>query len=72
MGYTVIDPTSVLVTHLSEVLQRLAELLSRDDVKELVENAKSIAPAVVEEASSSTGSPTARSSRSSATSSRRG
>ena len=50
MGYTVIDPTSVLVTHLSEVLRgALAELLSRDDVKELVENAKSIAPAVVEE-----------------------
>ena len=49
MGYTVIDPTSVLVTHLSEVLGRPRGALSRDDVKELVENAKSIAPAVVEE-----------------------
>lgn len=50
LGYTVIDPTSVLVTHLSEVLRgALAELLTRDDVKELIENAKRVAPAVVEE-----------------------
>lgn len=50
LGYTVIDPTSVLVTHLSEVLRgALSELLTRDDVKDLVENAKKIAPAVVEE-----------------------
>ncbi|MEL6905312.1 MAG: flagellar biosynthesis protein FlhA [Planctomycetota bacterium] len=50
LGYTVTDATSVLVTHLSEVLRgALAELLSRDDVKELVENAKAVAPAVVEE-----------------------
>jgi len=49
-GYTVIDPTSVLVTHLSEVLRgSLHEILSRDDVKELVEHAKKTAPAVVEE-----------------------
>ncbi|HTF91365.1 MAG TPA: flagellar biosynthesis protein FlhA [Planctomycetota bacterium] len=49
-GYTVVDPTSVLVTHLTEVLRNsLGEILSRDDVKELVENAKKIAPAVVEE-----------------------
>jgi len=50
LGYTVIDPTSVLVTHLSEVLRgALPELLSRDDVKELVEAAKQVSPAVVEE-----------------------
>jgi flagellar biosynthesis protein FlhA len=49
-GYTVIDPTSVLVTHLSEVLRgALGEILSRDDVKELVEHARKTAPAVVEE-----------------------
>jgi flagellar biosynthesis protein FlhA len=49
-GYTVVDPTSVLVTHLTEVLRHsLGEVLTRDDVKELVENAKKIAPAVVEE-----------------------
>jgi len=49
-GYTVVDPTSVLVTHLSEVLRgSLHEILSRDDVKELVEHAKKTSPAVVEE-----------------------
>ena len=50
LGYTVIDPVSVLVTHLSEVLRSaLGDILTRDDVKELVENAKKISPAVVEE-----------------------
>ncbi len=49
-GFTVVDPTSVLVTHLTEVLRHsLGDLITRDDVKELVENAKKIAPAVVEE-----------------------
>jgi len=49
-GYTVIDPTSVLVTHLSEVLRAsLHEILSRDDVKEIVEHVKKSSPAVVEE-----------------------
>jgi flagellar biosynthesis protein FlhA len=51
LGYAVIDATSVLVTHLSEVLRAaLPDILSRDDVKDLVENAKRVAPAVVEEA----------------------
>jgi len=37
-GYTVVDPESVLVTHLSETLKRHAcELLSRDDTQELVD-----------------------------------
>ncbi len=50
MGYTVIDATSVLVTHLAETLRgSLCDLLSRDDVKDLVENAKEVSPAVVEE-----------------------
>jgi len=50
MGYTVIDATSVLVTHLSETIKRnFDELLTRDDVKELVENVKNESPAVVEE-----------------------
>lgn len=49
-GYTVIDPVSVLVTHLGEVLRNtLGEVMTRDDVKELVENAKKVTPAVVEE-----------------------
>ena len=50
LGYTVIDAASVLITHLTETLKKTAgELLSRDDVKSLVDNLKSQAPAVVEE-----------------------
>lgn len=50
LGYTVIDAASVLITHLTETLKRSAgELLSRDDVKTLVDNLKEQAPAVVEE-----------------------
>jgi flagellar biosynthesis protein FlhA len=50
LGYTVIDPVSVLVTHLAEVLRTsLGDILTRDDVRELVENAKKVSPAVVEE-----------------------
>jgi len=49
-GFTVIDATSVLITHFSEVIQgALGELLTRDDVKALVENLKRTSPAVVEE-----------------------
>jgi flagellar biosynthesis protein FlhA len=50
LGYTVIDPVSVLVTHLSETVRgAIGEILSRDDVKEMVDNVKKSAPAVVEE-----------------------
>lgn len=50
LGYTVIDAASVLVTHVTEVLKKVAgELLSRDDVKSLVDNLKKASPAVVEE-----------------------
>ncbi|MBK7878542.1 MAG: flagellar biosynthesis protein FlhA [Planctomycetes bacterium] len=49
-GYAVIDPVSVVVTHLSETLRgSIGDVLSRDDVKEIVENVKKVAPAVVEE-----------------------
>jgi flagellar biosynthesis protein FlhA len=50
LGYTIIDPTSVLVTHLAETLRGiLGELLTRDDVKSLIETAKEVSPAVVAE-----------------------
>ena len=50
-GYTVIDPLSVMVTHLSEVIkQHASELLTRQDVVHLVENLKKTAPELVEEA----------------------
>jgi flagellar biosynthesis protein FlhA len=50
LGYTVIDAASVLITHLTETLKRIAgELLSRDDVKSLVDHLREQAPAVVDE-----------------------
>ncbi len=50
-GYTVIDPLSVMQTHLSEVVRRHAyELLGRAEVIQLVENLKRTNPEVVEEA----------------------
>ncbi|MCA8951823.1 MAG: flagellar biosynthesis protein FlhA [Planctomycetes bacterium] len=50
LGYTVIDAASVLITHLTEILKKVAaELLTRDDVKSLVDNLKKAAPAVVDE-----------------------
>lgn len=40
-GYTLIDPTSVMITHLSEVIRVHAhELLSRQEVKRMLENLK--------------------------------
>lgn len=40
-GYTVIDPLSVVITHLSETVKRFAhELLTRQDVNQLLENVK--------------------------------
>ena len=50
-GYTVIDPLSVMQTHLSEVVRSHAyELLGRAEVMQLVENLKKTAPELVEEA----------------------
>ncbi|NBH73005.1 flagellar biosynthesis protein FlhA [Clostridiaceae bacterium] len=50
-GYTVIDPLSVLVTHLSEVVRQHAhELITRQEVIHLVENIKKTSPELVEEA----------------------
>ncbi|MBY0309304.1 MAG: flagellar biosynthesis protein FlhA, partial [Phycisphaerales bacterium] len=50
MNYTVVDPTSVLATHLTEVVKtHSAELLSRQEVAELVAQLKSKAPKLVEE-----------------------
>ncbi len=50
-GYTVIDPLSVLVTHLSEVVKQHAhELITRQEVIHLVENVRKTSPELVEEA----------------------
>lgn len=49
-GYTVIDPLSVMLTHLSETIKQHAyELLNRQEVVRLVENMKKQSPELVEE-----------------------
>lgn len=49
-GYTVVDPTSVLATHLSELLRRHAHrLLTRQDTRQLLDAVRETAPALVEE-----------------------
>jgi len=49
-GWTVVEPVSVLVTHLSETIREQAALmLTRDDVKTLVEAVRRDAPAVVDD-----------------------
>jgi flagellar biosynthesis protein FlhA len=49
-GYTVVEPSAVLSTHLQEVLRTHADkILGRQDVRKLVENLKKDYPAVVEE-----------------------
>ncbi len=49
-NYTVVDPTSVLATHLAEIVRRHAdELLTREEVSSLVDQLKEKAPRLVEE-----------------------
>ncbi|ABW19044.1 flagellar biosynthesis protein FlhA [Alkaliphilus oremlandii] len=49
-GYTVVDPPSIIATHLTEVVKKHAyELLGRQDVKKLIDNVKESHPALVEE-----------------------
>ncbi|MBN2222404.1 MAG: flagellar biosynthesis protein FlhA [Vallitaleaceae bacterium] len=50
MGYTVVDPPSIIATHLTEVIKaHLDELLTRQDVKTLVTNISESHPTLVEE-----------------------
>ncbi len=49
-GYTVVDPSSVLITHLSESLKQVAHLiLSRQDVQTMIEHVKESNAALVNE-----------------------
>ncbi|MEN6413175.1 MAG: flagellar biosynthesis protein FlhA [Veillonellales bacterium] len=49
-GYTVVDPVSVLTTHLTEVIKaHAAEILGRQEAQTLVDAVKQSNPAVVEE-----------------------
>jgi flagellar biosynthesis protein FlhA len=50
LGYTVVDAESVVVTHLTETIRRhVAELLTRQDVRSLLDRLKESNAAVVEE-----------------------
>ncbi len=50
MGYTVVDPPSIIATHLTEIIKNYAhELLGRQDVQRLVDNIKESYPALVED-----------------------
>ncbi len=50
MGYTVVDPPSIIATHLTEVIkEHLGELLTRQDVKTLINNVQENHPTLVEE-----------------------
>ncbi len=49
-GYTVIDPTSVIATHLTEIIKSHApDLLGRQETSALLDNVKTHYPVVVEE-----------------------
>ena len=50
LGYTVVDPPSIIATHLTEIIrQHIAELLTRQDVQNLINNLKESNPSLVEE-----------------------
>ncbi|UUI01525.1 flagellar biosynthesis protein FlhA [Oceanobacillus jeddahense] len=49
-GYTVVDPPSVVSTHLTEVIKKYAfELLGREETKQLIDHLKETNPILVEE-----------------------
>ena len=49
-GYTVVDPTTALSTHLSETIRTyLPELLTRQQTKEMVDRVATVAPRLVED-----------------------
>lgn len=50
LGYTVVDPPSIIATHLTEIIrQHIAELLTRQDVQTLINNLKESNPSLVDE-----------------------
>lgn len=50
VGYTVVDPPSIIATHLTQVIrEHIAELLSRQDTQNLINNIKEPNPTLVEE-----------------------
>ncbi|NTV75381.1 MAG: flagellar biosynthesis protein FlhA, partial [Holophaga sp.] len=50
MGYTVVDPATVITTHLSELIKQQApELVGRPELQQLLDNLKETTPKLVEE-----------------------
>ncbi len=50
LGYTVVDPPSIIATHLTEVVRtHIAELLTRQDTQNLINNLKENNPTLIEE-----------------------
>ena len=50
MGYSVVEPSAVIITHLTEVIRdHSAELLTRQQVHQLLDNLKATSPKVIEE-----------------------
>lgn len=50
LGYTVVDPPSIITTHLTQVItSHIDELLTRQDVQNLISNIKESNPILVEE-----------------------
>ncbi len=50
LGYTVVDPPSIIATHLTEVIRsHIAELLTRQDVQNLIDNVKETNPVLVDD-----------------------
>ncbi|HCH00246.1 MAG: flagellar biosynthesis protein FlhA [Candidatus Aquicultor primus] len=50
LGYTVVDPTSAVITHVSEIVKKYAhELIGRQDVQSMLDNVKQNYPIVVDE-----------------------
>ena len=50
LGYTVVDPPSIIATHLTEIIkQHLDELLTRQDVQNLIDNIKENHKTLVDE-----------------------
>ncbi len=50
LGYTVVDPPSIIATHLTEIIRTyISEMLTRQDVQNLINNMKETNPSLVEE-----------------------
>ncbi len=50
LGYTIVDPPSIIVTHLTEVIKKYAhELIGRQEVQTIIDNVRQNYPTIVDE-----------------------